>query len=202
MTGQEAAIVTTNITAGSVSAELISDGTYYNTSDGMFLSSVQISSSYYELRSAIRFQNVSVPRYAVITSATIQFVALEATSTPDGIASVNLLISIENNTAPAAFTFQTSDLSTRNWVILNSSWTPPSWTSGSAGAAQTTPDVSPIVQSIVSSVTWDFNGTIVMMLQSSLTAPVGTTQLDFRKASSITRPVLIITYAEPGLSQC
>jgi len=94
----------------------------------------------------LRFNGISIPQGAVIENATIQF-----TSDETDVSTVQLTISGEDVDNSPAFDLTAFDVSTRTRTTADVSWSPPAWsTVGAAGVDQRTPDLSSIVQEIVS----------------------------------------------------
>ena len=92
----------------------------------------------------IRFADLAVPADATITEAWIQF---RATGSNSGATSVLVAGIDQDNTA--TFTTSGTTVSSRPRTTATSSWAPPAWSNGQAGAAQRTTDLSSIVQEIV-----------------------------------------------------
>ncbi|MDG1890668.1 MAG: hypothetical protein P8L18_05095, partial [Verrucomicrobiota bacterium] len=101
----------------------------------------------------IRFQNITVPAGATILNASIQFTVDEADDEP-----TSLLIYGELSTDPAEYGNAARSISSRSRTTAFVEWNDiPAWDDasiGSAGPDQRTPDLSPIVQEIVSQEGW------------------------------------------------
>lgn len=94
----------------------------------------------------LRFQQLNIPQGAVITSAYLQFTCDEIST-----GSCNLTISGEAADNSSVFTTSAYNISSRNKTAAQVSWIPEGWAIiGEAGSKQQTPDLSSIVQEIVS----------------------------------------------------
>jgi len=111
----------------------------------------------------IRFIDVDVPLGATITSAYVQFKVDEADSDAASI-------SVEGEARPdaAAFSSSDNDLSSRPRTTARVDWTPPEWaTIGAAGVDQRTPDLTTVIQEIVSQPDWSEGNALVLILEGS-----------------------------------
>lgn len=108
----------------------------------------------------LRFQNVMIPRGAVITSAYIQFQADEVSSGQS-----SLTIRGQSDGDPIAFAANANDISSRPLTTASTKWNPPSWAAvGEAGPDQRTPDVSSVIREIVSRDDWQSGNSIVIII--------------------------------------
>jgi hypothetical protein len=107
----------------------------------------------------LRFTNVSIPAHAIITRAYLQFEADELQSE-----ATNLLI--QGEAADHPVTFSTSNkVSTRVRTLAGASWAPAAWTLiGEAGAIERTPDLSGVVQEVVSRPGWASGNELAFIL--------------------------------------
>jgi hypothetical protein len=90
----------------------------------------------------MRFNGLSIPQGAMITSAYIQFQVDEASS-------IATSLTIQGEAADNAVTFQGGIDSVASRWLTDASvpWSPPAWTSvGQAGAGQQTPDIAALIQ--------------------------------------------------------
>lgn len=90
---------------------------------------------------ALRFENVAVPRGAAITGATLEFQAATTSST-----ATDLTIMAEKAGNSAALTNTAFDVSGRTTTSASVAWPIPSWT---VDQTYTTPDISSVVQEVV-----------------------------------------------------
>lgn len=94
----------------------------------------------------LRFQHLNIPQGAVITNAYLQFTCDEVST-----GSCNLTISGEATDNSSAFTTTAYNISSRIRTVANVNWIPEGWSVvGESGSKQQTPDLSSIVQEIVS----------------------------------------------------
>ena len=94
----------------------------------------------------LRFQNITIPSGSVITNAYIQFTVDEATS-----GDANLFIRGEDVNNSAAFSTASANLSQRSTTSATIGWNPVAWqVIGGAGIKQRTPNISSIINEIIS----------------------------------------------------
>jgi hypothetical protein len=107
----------------------------------------------------IRFNGVTIPRYATIVNAYIQFQADEATSV-----ATDLIVQAEDTGNAPAFSRSTGDISSRDRTSPVP-WSPLAWVSvGEAGPNQQTPDVASIIQEIVDRSDWASGNSLVIIV--------------------------------------
>ena len=112
---------------------------------------------------AVRFTNLPIPRGAPILSAWIQFQTDEASTAPAA-----LTIHAEASDAAAPFTTLRSSLGARPRTTASVAWNPAPWLRvRDSGAAQRTPDLSPLVQEIVSRGGWSNTNPLVFFFSGS-----------------------------------
>jgi len=98
----------------------------------------------------IRIANIPVPAGATITSAHLQFTTDEVSTGPSSLA-----IRAEDADNAAAYTTAINAVTSRSTTAATVAWAPPDWTTvGQTGAAQQTPDLSALVQAVVSRTDW------------------------------------------------
>ncbi len=101
-------------------------------------------------RVGLRFSNLQVPAGATVTRAWIQFQT-------DEVSTDAAALTLRAESADNAPTYQTtnSNLSNRPVTAASVAWSPPAWsTAGARTAAQQTPDLSALVQAVVSRPGW------------------------------------------------
>lgn len=110
----------------------------------------------------LRFRDIDIPRGATINSANIQFTVDE---TDDEVQTIPIQIYGEVGDS-LAFTGNANDITNRTRTGNFVEWTniPPWLTEGEAGPDQLTPDIGPVVQSIVNQSTWAANNAMVLLL--------------------------------------
>ena len=107
----------------------------------------------------MRFNNVTIPAGATITSASVQFQADKANTDP-----ASLVIHGQAADNPVAFS-TSARISSRPRTAGQVSWSPAPWTAaGQAGAGQLTPSLTPIVQEIVSRPGWRSGNSLVIIV--------------------------------------
>ena len=111
----------------------------------------------------IRFTNLSIPKNALISNAYIQFKADEKDSE-----SVLLTIHGENTANAPGFNSLNYNISDRTKTSASVIWAPAIWdTVGESGENQRTPDLSSIVQEIVSTPEWQSDNAIAFILNGT-----------------------------------
>jgi hypothetical protein len=111
----------------------------------------------------LRFAGLTIPQGVTINNAYVQFQSDER-----GTQATNL--SIRAQSADNAVTFGTKafNISTRPTTSASVAWAPPSWTtSGLAGPAQRTPDLSPVLQQVVNRPGWASGNALVLIVTGS-----------------------------------
>jgi hypothetical protein len=135
----------------------------------------------------VRFGDVSVPRGAVITSATIQFTADEFQSEPTG-----LELTVEAADNAGVFTTAANNIGARARVLLNVPWQPDAWTAGQSNTIQRTPNLAGLMQEVVLRPGWTSGNALVFIISGS----GHRTAESFDKAGG-TPARLTVTYSSP-----
>lgn len=108
----------------------------------------------------IRFTNMTIPKTATITKAWVQF---RAHSVKTG--STSLLIQGQAADNAAIFTTTRYNVSSRARTSASVAWNPPAWSvTGERGPAQQTPDLSAIIQQIVSRPGWASGNALALIV--------------------------------------
>ena len=111
----------------------------------------------------VRFPNLAIPPAAIITSASVQFAAGAAQS---GAAGFEITAQAIGN-APA-FSTTASDINNRPITATSVLWQPGAWnTVGERTAAQRTPDLTALVQAVVSRGDWASGNALVLTLEGT-----------------------------------
>jgi hypothetical protein len=110
----------------------------------------------------MRFVGVGIPAGAQITNAYVQFTSDRADS-----GATSLTIRGQDADNAAGFTSSGFNVSSRARTGAFASWLPPAWTSGQAGAAQRTPDLSSLVQEIVDRPGWNSGQALALIVTGS-----------------------------------
>ena len=147
---------------------------------------LQYSSNNDTKYSAVRFQNIAVPRNASITSAYLDFWHRDNSS-----GSITVDVKVQNTDNASSISSNDDDISSRSYLSTAVSWAIPS---GSAGTqvSSTSPDVTTLVQSIVNRSGW--NSGQAMLFSLRRTSGSGTRNLRTRDGTSSEQPHLRITY--------
>ncbi len=133
----------------------------------------------------IRFTGVSVPNGATILSASIQFVADEVSTDPTSLI-------IEGEAIDDAVTFQnvSGNITARERTGQNIAWSPAPWNiRGEAGPDQQTPDLSFIIQEIISRPGWATGNALVVIITGT-----GTGTRTAESFNGTAPPILHIEY--------
>ena len=105
----------------------------------------------------IRFQNVTVPQGATITTAYLEFVA-----NGGSVGAISLTILGEDSDNAATFVAVKSNISDRTVTSATASWNPPDWTDG--GTYQSS-DISSVVKEIVDRGGWTISNAMVFIIR-------------------------------------
>jgi len=111
----------------------------------------------------IRFQNVDIPVGATITSAVIEF-----TQDEDRSGNVDLVLRAQAVDNPSSFTSASGSISSRPQTIALVNW--PITARWSSVSKQQTPDLSALVQEVVSRPGWSANNALVFIITGSSTS--------------------------------
>ena len=136
----------------------------------------------------LRFTGIDIPQGAVITNAYIQFQTDEART---GAAA--LAIRGTDSDDAAAFASTKFNVSSRPKTDAWVSWTPPAWTTvGEAGPAQQTPELTAVVQEIVSRPGWLTGNDMAFLITGT-----GTRTAESFEGNAARAPLLHIEYVLP-----
>ncbi|WP_245429379.1 RTX toxin [Mesorhizobium sp. WSM3860] len=137
----------------------------------------------------IRFTGLDIPQGAIITSAYIQFQANEVKT-----GATSLLIKGQDTDDASAFTSTSFNVSSRATTDASTAWTPDPWTTvGEHGLAERTPDLTAIVQEIVSRSGWAALNDMAFLVTGT-----GTRTADSYEYNPASAPLLHIEYTLPG----
>lgn len=133
---------------GSDNAEQTTGGTMY------------VNDSYVQLGSAsyggFRFQNVSVPAGATITSATLQLAANLSSS-----AAASATVYAQSADSASAFSSSNNNISSRTRTSANVAWTFAAWTQDNW---YTSPNISSVIQEVVNRSGWTSGNSVAIIL--------------------------------------
>ena len=134
--------------------------------------------------SGMRFRNITIPRYATITKATITFKSRGSWGSTSRTTFYG-----EATGTPATFSASYYNLSSRSRTTASVSWNPiPSW---SNGVSYTSPDLSTIIQEIVDRSDWASGNRLVLLCNNPSTGQRSASTYD---DSSTSAPLLYIEY--------
>lgn len=153
--------VTVRVASGADDAEQSSTGAVSLNSTDLELVNDDATSSGNQII-GLRFADLSIPRGAVITSATIQFTADESQTE-----ATLLDIAAEAADNAAAFTTTANNLGGRALAPLSVPWQPSPWTAGESNATQRTPNLAGLVQEVVSRPGWETGNAIVFLISGT-----------------------------------
>ena len=111
----------------------------------------------------MRFNGVTIPRGSTIVNAYVQFKTDEVSSE-----ATNLIIQGEDTDHAATFVVSNGNVSARPRTSASASWSPAPWTTaGAAGPDQRTPDISTVIQEIVTRPGWASDNSLVLIITGS-----------------------------------
>jgi hypothetical protein len=111
----------------------------------------------------IRFRGVSVPAGATITNAYLQFQTDEVST---GASSLTLRAENADNTP--TYTAAANNVTSRATTAASVAWSPPDWaTVGQAGLGQRTPNLSALVQAVVSRAGWASGNAMALLISGT-----------------------------------
>ena len=142
----------------------------------------------------IRFRDINIPKDATIVKAYLQFTVDE---TEGSNASANLNIHAQAADDAQAFSTSKYDISLRTLTSSSVSWQVPPWlTVNEAGQEQMTPDLSAIIQEVISRDGWSEFNSIVIIISGT-----GTRTAEAFNGEPGKAPLLVIEY-ESGPPEC
>jgi hypothetical protein len=143
------------VAAGNDDAEENASGTMYRNSTDLELIYDGSNQTV-----GIRFLGVSIPRGSTIVNAYLQFWVDEETEEPASLA-------VQGQAIDNAPEFSTArwNISSRSRTVAGVSWVPPAWlTAGEAGLDERTPNLSSVIQEIVSRPGWVPGNSLAIIL--------------------------------------
>jgi uncharacterized protein YjiK len=132
----------------------------------------------------LRFPALAIPAGATVTSAYIQFVADESQS-----GSTDLSIRAQAAGDAATFGSAGFDISSRLRTIASVPWSPAAWSSGELGSDTRTPDLTSVVQAVVSGPNWQSGNAIAFIITGT-----GHRTAESKDGSSSKAPLLHVEY--------
>jgi type IV pilus assembly protein PilY1 len=146
--------------------------------------------------SGFRYQDVNIPRGAVITSAMLRF-----TSTVMDNTITNFRIAGEATANAAAFSSVTNNISDRETTFNEVIWdTDNAWPS--SGDNINTPDITPVIQEIIDRADWCGGNDLAVIMESIDMAAGSHRRAVSSDDGSSRSPQLVITYDESTANGC
>ena len=152
-----AAVLDVRIASARDDAEEFPDGTMYLGSSDLELVVDSVPQTV-----GMRWPGLPMLRNATITSAWIQF-----TSKASQSGATDLEFQAEDIDDAEPFTDKAHDISSRPRTTAQVDWVPDPWQAGEAGAAERTPDLSAVVQAIVSRPGWAQGSALAIIVHGS-----------------------------------
>lgn len=165
------------------------------TSGAMYITSSDLEMSYDSFVTddqlvGIRFSSVSIPANATIVNAYIQF-EVDELKANDPCA---LTVFIEDNVNPTTYTTATGNISGRTYINDSVQWNPATWVAvDDKGPAQRTPNLKPLLDSIVNKSGWVNGNSMAFMIKGT-----GTRTAESYDGEANGAPLLVIEYTQPG----
>ncbi len=146
--------------------------------------------------SGFRYQDINIPKGAVITSAVIRFTSAGLNTAP-----TELLISAEASGNAPEFASSTNNISSRSLSTSQVVWdTNNEWPN--YGEAISTPDLSSVIQETVNRADWCGGNSIAIIMQS-VNGSTGNERKTFTNDDGNSRaPQLVISYDESTATGC
>ena len=146
--GNTDSTITSYISSGNDDVEEEVNGTMYMNSTDIELVNDGLTKG--DQTVGLRFNELNIPKGAIIENAYIQFTNDEAYTE-----TTSLSIKGEASDNAPAFTMSGNNVSSRAQTSSNVTWNPPPWpTIGTAGEAEKTPDLTAIIQEIIDRTGW------------------------------------------------
>ncbi len=137
----------------------------------------------------LRFQDLTIPQGAIITTAYVQFTVDETNS-----AATSVTIRAQDTDSASAFTNSDFNVSSRLTTSESVSWQPANWSSvGAAGNDQRTPEMKSIIQEVVNRSGWLAGNELALIITGS-----GERTAESYNGSSSKAALLHIEYADDG----
>ncbi|MBL9079885.1 MAG: PQQ-dependent sugar dehydrogenase [Planctomycetes bacterium] len=136
-------------------------------------------------RTGLHFMVPALPIGARVRTATVAFRAAQTDS-----AAASLLLTCDRNPYAPPIAATPGNLRQRKTLPGAVSWQPDAWLAGASGAAQRTPDLGPLVQTLVLDPRW--NGSLLLLLKGS-----GVRRAVTWNGDPMTGPALTIEWLPP-----
>ncbi len=168
--------------------EELTSGTMYLTSSDLEMSFDSFVTD--DQLIGLRFTGVSLPANASVLRAYIQFEVDELKANDP----CQLQVFVEDNLNPVTYSSITGDISSRNYINDSVQWNPATWVAvDDQGPAQRTPNLKPLVDSILSKSGWTNGNAMAFMIKGT-----GTRTAESFDGEPNSAPQLVIEYSLPG----
>jgi 2',3'-cyclic-nucleotide 2'-phosphodiesterase (5'-nucleotidase family) len=138
----------------------------------------------------MRFTNISIPANATIINAYIQFEVDELKSNDP----CQLSVFVEDNVNPGTYATTAFNISNRTYINDSVIWNPAAWLNvDDQGPAQRTPNLAPLVDSILNKSGWTNGNAMAFMIKGT-----GTRTAESYDGQASAAPMLVIEYTLPG----
>jgi hypothetical protein len=172
------------VSASNDDAEERADGSMYLRSSDLELTQERTTQTV-----GVRFASLDVPEDAIITWADIQFTVDEATS-----GGTNLTIFGEDSGDPASYSSAQQNISSRTKTASSVHWAPEPWSVvGESNETERTPDLTSIVQEMVTHPDWTTGDPVAFVLTGN-----GKRVAESYNGSPAAAPLLFVEYVRPG----
>ncbi len=178
------------ITKGSNDVEQSLYGQMNLTDGDLELTRNQIWSWHFAYQTVgLRYENVSIPKDAVITNAYVQFTADEV-----GTAAGSMYIYAHDVDNAPVFTWSTNNLTNRTLTSDYAYWYPSQWnTVGAAGYAQKTANMKKVIQEIVNRPGWNTGNNLAIIIKGT-----GKRTAESYEGMPSGAPKLVVEYFDPN----
>ena len=137
--------------------ERASGDMYLNSSD------IELTEDGGTQTNGLRFNDISVPKTAIIERAYIQFQVDEVNA-----GTTQLNISAQDAASASSFSNNDNNISSRRLINTSVDWNPPAWTNiGEQSTDQRTPDLSSVVQAVVNRPDWSQGNSMAFIISGS-----------------------------------
>ena len=138
----------------------------------------------------LRFNNITIPKNALIYNAYVQFAVDEVTN----IDPCKLFIKIQDDLNPSTFTEAYGTISSRKFIQDSILWNPTAaWTfDGEAGLEQRTPNIASLIKRNINNIAWNTGNSLVLAFTGEGARVAQAFDRDITKA-----PELVIEYTMP-----
>lgn len=140
----------------------------------------------------LRFTGLNIPQGATITNAYITFRAVAPDSPNNNSGTTSLTIRANDVSNATTFTSTAYNISNRALTAASVSWSPTAWTSGTD---YNSPDISTVIQEVVSRSGWASGNSIALIITGT-----GSRSAESYNGNPATAPLLVVTYTSCSFS--